>query len=101
MRVGTWEVGFPVPLLPWLPSHVMRPYMHARNYWPTELRTLVNRAGFEILHSGSVFPVFEVYPWLPAPLIRMYRRALPSLERTPLVRKFGVSTFILASRPKL
>jgi SAM-dependent methyltransferase len=99
MRVGSWSVGFPVPLLPWWPSRWVNPYMTARNYWPSELQGMVTHAGFEIVHSSSVFPVFEVYPWLPRPLIQFYRTALPVLEMIPFIRRFGVSTLVLARRP--
>jgi hypothetical protein len=45
-----------------------------------------------------VFPVLEVYPWLPPWAITVFRRLVPVLERIPVVRRFGVSTFILARR---
>jgi ubiquinone/menaquinone biosynthesis C-methylase UbiE len=96
MRLGTRSIDVPVPILPWLPSTLAMRYMRARNYWPVELRDLVRQAGFEILTTESVFPVFEVYPWLPAPVVRRYRNAVPRLERTPIVKQFGVSTLVLA-----
>jgi hypothetical protein len=74
--------------------------MSARNYWPGELRALVAHAGFKIIKSCSIFPVFEVYPWLPSFLIPWYRGAIPVLERVPFIRRFGNSTLILAQRPE-
>lgn len=99
MRVRGTSFPFPVPFLPWIPSQLAMKVMCARNYWPSELRKMVLSAGFEILVMSSLLPVFEIYPWLPAPVIRWYRRAMPALERTPLVRRFGNSTFVLARRP--
>ncbi len=99
MRLGDRSIDVPVPILPWLPSSLAMRYMRARNYWPGELRDLVRQAGFEILVAESVFPVFEVYPWLPPAVVRRYRAAVPRLERTPFVNRFGVSTLVLARRP--
>ena len=98
MRLGGRSINVPIPFLPWLPSALAMRCMRARNYWPAELRDLVRRAGFEILTTESVFPVFEVYPWLPKPVVRRYREAVPRLETLPLVRRFGVSTFVLGRR---
>ncbi len=90
---------FPIPILPWLPSRLAVRFMRARNYWPGELKQLARRAGFEIVASRSILPVLEVYPWLPRPLIKWYRRAMPILEQVPFARRFGVSTLVLAKRP--
>jgi len=66
MQVANVPINIPVPLLPWLPKRLVMRFMKARNYWPSELRDMVLREGFEILACSSVFPVFEVYRWLPA-----------------------------------
>jgi SAM-dependent methyltransferase len=99
MRIGERKIGYPIPFLPWLPERLARQVMRARNYWPSTLRALVAGAGFAVARSGSVFPVFEQYPWLPARMIRRYQAALPRLERTRGVRRFGVSTYVLGQRP--
>jgi SAM-dependent methyltransferase len=89
-------IDFPVPYVPWLPEALTRPHLNARNYWPRELRRLVIDADFAVEDERSVFPVLEVYPWLPAGAIEGFRAAVPSLERIPFVRRFGVSTLIVA-----
>lgn len=99
IAIGAWSVPAPIPLLPWLPRKLSQPVMVARNYWPNELRDLVLRCGFEVVCSRSIFPTLEIYRWLPARIARRYRRAVPLIERTPLINRFGVSTFILAARP--
>lgn len=99
MRIGNIRIRFPVPFLPWIPSRLAMRFMSARNYWPSELVKMVARTGFEVLSSSSVLPVFEVYFRPPARLVRWYRRAMRILEKTPGLRKFGVSTFVLARRP--
>lgn len=98
MRLFNRDFGFPIPLLPWLPGSWSARAMAARNYWPHELRDIVASAGFEIRKVDYILPVFELYQWLPANVISIYRRLMPRIEKTPL-RKFGVSTLIVAARP--
>lgn len=99
MRLWGKFVNVPIPLLPWLPSSMVAGFMRARNYWPSELIEITREAGFEILATSPVFPVFEVYPWAPSSMIRVYRRIIPILEMVPIIRCFGISTFVLARRP--
>jgi hypothetical protein len=73
--------------------------MRARNYWPSELRRAVSTHGFAVLETSPVFPVLDVYPWLPRRAIAVYRRAVPRLEALPIVRRFGVSTLVLSRKP--
>lgn len=91
------DFGFPIPFLPWLPSRLSARVMSARNYWPRELRDIVAHAGFKIVAVDYVLPIFELYQWLPKSVISAYRRLMPLIEQTPL-RKFGVSTLVLAIR---
>lgn len=97
LRFGpTRSIGRLVPIVPWLPLPLTHRYLTARNYWPWRLRRLVEGAGFTVVHSSSAFPQFEIYPWLPAPLIPLYRRLVPVMERVPGLRWLGVSCFIVA-----
>lgn len=98
LRLRGRAIEFPAPWIPWLPESLTGPYLVARNYWPRELRQLVLDAGFTIEHQSSAFPVLEQYPWLPSRAIRGFRAAVPALETMPLIRHFGVSTFILGRR---
>lgn len=99
MRVRGRNIEHPIPLLPWLPTGLSRNVMVARNYWPWQLRRRLRRAGFEVVWSGSLLPVLEQYQWLPKSLIESYRRAIPAMERAPVLRHLGVSTLVLARRP--
>ena len=99
MEILGKKIAFPVPLLPWIPSKFAMPFMSARNYWPSELKNVIAQSGLEIVSTSYILPVFEVYPWLPPKIIQFYRKMMPYIERTPL-RKFGVSTFVLATRPE-
>lgn len=92
--------SFAVPMFPWLPSRLTAPFQEARNYWPQELRNLVCDAGFEIISSSTVWPMFEVHRLLPRYILPLYRRVVPILEQLPMIRNFGVSNFILAQRPQ-
>lgn len=92
------SIGCPVPLMPWLPDRLTQPFATARNYWPSKLRSLVRRTGFDIVEAGWALPQFEVYVWLPKRVIARYRRGLPRIERSPAARLAAVSTFILARK---
>jgi 2-polyprenyl-3-methyl-5-hydroxy-6-metoxy-1,4-benzoquinol methylase len=98
MHIGQRVFSFPIPILPWLPSNIGQQFMYARNYWPSEMRNLVNDAGFAVWKLDFVWPVFEVWPWLPQPVIHQYRKFLPIIERVPFVRRFGVSVFLAAQK---
>ena len=92
----TRTFGHPAPLVPWLPLRFTHRYMCARNYWPWQLRAMVEAAGFHIDHTSSAFPQFEIYPWLPSAVIPVYRRAVGRTEKVPILRWLGVSCFIVA-----
>jgi hypothetical protein len=62
------------------------------------MRDLVNEVGFSVWKVDFVWPIFEVWPWLPQSVIRQYRKLLPVIERTPFVRRFGVSVFLVAQK---
>ena len=83
MQFGRYRVQVPIALLPWLPSGMSKRFMLARNYWPHELRNMICNEGFTIRTAGFVWPVFEVFPWLPRQTIRRYRNLVPVLERFP------------------
>jgi ubiquinone/menaquinone biosynthesis C-methylase UbiE len=94
-------LGFPVPIVPWLPHRFTARFAQARNYWPWELRQLVEDAGFTVVTASGVLPVFERYRWAPGRLIAVYTRHMGRLGELPLVRHFGVSTFVLAKKATL
>ncbi len=98
LRVGGRKLDLPIPFLPWLPGRLTQRYMRARNYWPRELRRLVESSGLAIAAIDSVMPVFEVYPWLPNRLRHWYWSNLSRIEGAPLFRSLGVSTMIVARK---
>jgi SAM-dependent methyltransferase len=97
--IGTREFPFPTPLVPWLPESLTRNWLHARNYWPQQLAGQARTAGFAIKEIGFVWPVFDMFQWLPAPVISVYRRWIDRLDDVPGLRRLGVSTMVIAVKP--
>jgi SAM-dependent methyltransferase len=96
--IGKVTLG-PAPLIPWLPEPLTRKWTKARNYWPHQLVGHVRDAGFTVQEVGFIWPVFEVYPWLPERVILSYRKWMPRLSNTPGLRRFGLSTLVVATKP--
>ncbi len=93
-----------VPLIPYIPvalgRHVFRYW--ARNYWPGELAATIRSGGFAVTERTWVWQTFENISGsqpLPIRVMRpVLRRIADTLERTPLLRRFGVSQVIVARR---
>jgi ubiquinone/menaquinone biosynthesis C-methylase UbiE len=98
-RLGRWNISVPVPVVPWLPRRLSSRVMKARNYWPRELRALVAAAGFDVCAVDFAMPLFGEYAWMPEWAIERYRAGLSDIERSPVLRRFGVSTMVVARRP--
>lgn len=100
--------GSPVPpytpLVPWIPLPLGKRFLDywARNYWQGELRQLVANQGFELLSTDYVWQTFENISGIQPALIRMAKPVLRfvanSLERTPGLRRFGVSQVLVLER---
>jgi SAM-dependent methyltransferase len=89
----------PAPLIPWLPERLTRKWTEAHNYWPPELTSQVRSAVFAILEQGFIWPVLEKYPWLPSRLIAPYQSHIHEMDHMLGIRRFGVSTLLVAVRP--
>jgi SAM-dependent methyltransferase len=89
----------PTPLIPWLPVRLTNRWTYARNYWPRQLAGHVQRAGFTVTKTGFIWPVLENYPWAPGFLIPTYQRWLTRIDDIPVLRRFGVSNLIIATKP--
>lgn len=93
-----------VPLIPYIPLSVGRRLFHywARNYWHSELRDLLTSAGFRIESTGYLWQTFENMSGSQPAVIRLARPVLRCvagvLERTPILKEFGVSQLIVARR---
>jgi SAM-dependent methyltransferase len=89
----------PTPFIPWLPLRLTDRWTYARNYWPRQLAGHARKAGFTVSEIGFIWPVFEFYKWLPASVISLYQRWLTRIDDIPGIRRFGVSTLIIATKP--
>lgn len=98
ITVAGRSINKPVPIVPWLPAAMTKNMMRARNYWPYQLRSKIENAGFSIDTASFVMPVLELYPWVPKAVQQRYQAALPNLHKVPGVRRFGVSCFFVARR---
>ena len=100
IHVGHWQSSQPTPLVPWLPKRISDRMVEARNYWPNELANTVKSNGFNIERIGFVWPVFEQWNWIPARMGTWYRSRIDRIDNLPMVRRFGVSTMIVARAAK-
>lgn len=101
---GGRRVSHAVPGIPYLPLAVGRRFLRywARNYWPWELRRMLEAAGFELVAKDFVWQTFENVSgrqpaWM-APLRGALRNVASACERTPALRHFGVSQLLVARK---
>ena len=95
-HMGRVRIGRNIPFFSWLPEFAHRRICHARIYSRGRLLALTRKAGFEAMHLGYIYPPVDSFP-LPPMLIRLYRQASWTLERT-FLRIFGVSIFGVFSK---
>jgi SAM-dependent methyltransferase len=101
---GGRSVPFYVPFVPYIPLPLGRRVLRylARNFFPWELRRLVEEAGFVVVSRTYLWQTFEGQALdKPTVLERMspaLRRLSWSLERVPFIRCFGVSQVIFATK---
>lgn len=98
METSFFSLQFPVLLLPWLPTSLTNRWVHARNYWPHQLVDHVKKAGLTVESLEFIWPVFEEYPWLPKHFRSAYQARIRLFDRTPGIRRFGVSTLVVAHK---
>jgi ubiquinone/menaquinone biosynthesis C-methylase UbiE len=98
VRIGSLRIGMPTPLVPWLPSRLTASWLNARNYWPRQLAGVVRRNGLRVDVVDFALPLLTKYQWLPSRAATAYRNALPRLGRSRAIRRFGVSTLVVARK---
>jgi SAM-dependent methyltransferase len=98
METSFFSLEYPVLLLPWLPTSLTNRWVHARNYWPRQLVDHVKKAGLTVESLEFIWPVFEEYPWLPRHFRNAYQARIRLFDRTPGIRRFGVSTLVVAHK---
>jgi SAM-dependent methyltransferase len=93
------------PFIPWIPMKLGRKWFSywARNYWPAELRAMVESAGFQVCSVTWVWQTFEgisgTQPALITALRPLLRTISRALEHIPGLKRFGVSQFVHARKP--
>jgi len=93
-----------IPLIPYIPLRYGKKIFryHARNYWPKELRHIVQTQKFEITYTGYIWQTFEnisgTQPKIVSVLKPLLRKIFTLLESIPLVQTFGVSQVIIAKK---
>jgi ubiquinone/menaquinone biosynthesis C-methylase UbiE len=93
-----------VPFIPYVPLRVGKKVFRywARNYWPAELARLLRDARFEPVRRTYVWQTFENISGSQPKLISRFRGVLRAvaggLEKTPLLRAFGVSQVLVARK---
>ena len=90
-----------IPGIPWIPVGLGRRLLRyrARNYWPRDLRRLVEAAGYVIETSGFLAQTFENISGHASRLSRLaatLRAISLATERASLTRRFAVSQWIIA-----
>jgi SAM-dependent methyltransferase len=94
-----------LPFVPYVPLGLGRRLFrfHARNYFPWELRGLLTRARFRIVHRTWLWQTFENISGHQPALIRwsrpVLRLAANTLERLPGVCCLGVSQVLVVRKP--
>ncbi len=89
------------PLIPYLPLPVGKIFFDywARNYWPHQLQGMVRAAGFTICRLDYFWQTFENIsgrqPYLVRKFKGMFRSVAATCEKTPLIRRMGVSQVIV------
>ena len=75
----------------------------ARNYWPAELQKMVRSKGFHIIETDFIWQTFEnisgQQPKGIAKVLPMLRKISNLMEKTPILRSFGITQYILAQKP--
>lgn len=92
------------PFIPYIPVRIGQTFFDywARNYWPQELQTIIKGAGFQISERHYLWQTFENISGSQPFLIRntkpVLRQVANLCEKTPLVRRLGVSQVIVAKK---
>lgn len=90
-----------IPYIPlWLGKLIFK--YNARNYWPKELKKLVQSSGFTIIKVDYIWQTFEnisgVQPRFVKILKNLLRKLSNIFENVPIIKRFGVSQVIFAQK---
>lgn len=102
IRNGSEPVGEWAPGIPYVPMAIGRRFWTywARNYWPWELRGLIQQEGFRITGTTVLWLTFEGITGRAhfGALRGILRTIAQTCQRVPFIRWFGTSQMILATK---
>lgn len=93
-----------VPFIPWLPLPLAGRFLvfWCRNYWRGDLKRMVEETGFRVVAYRTIWQTLSnttgKQSWLLRRLSPLLRVALAILERTPVLRRFGISHLFVCVR---
>lgn len=99
-------IPYTAPGIPYIPLRLGRRFIryHARNYWPWQLSRQVRAAGFDVVRTAFVWQTFEGGGQSAPRWVRrsahVLRAVAKTLEKIPVVRAFGISHVVYATRPE-
>lgn len=98
-RVAPWVPGIPyIPL--WIGTRFFNYW--ARNYWQSELQTLLENAGFQVIERKYIWQTFEGISKSQPRIIKTFRpffRTMSAvLGSVPLLRRFGISQVLICRK---
>lgn len=95
-----------IPLIPYIPVKLGEKYLFywGRNYWQKELADLAINSGFAIVERDYIWQTFENISgsqprWMTA-IKPAFKFASQTLEKTPFLRRFGVSQVLVCRKEK-
>jgi len=104
-RIGQHKFGRFIPIVHWLPRLMGRHFMNAQSYTPRELKQLLARHGFAVVHQSCLFPLLDglrsrLERLNLAGIVDAYRRMIPYISRVPILHSMGLSIFVVAINSK-
>lgn len=93
-----------IPFIPYIPLRVGNVFFEywARNYWQSELARLIENSGYAVVERTFVWQTFEGISNHQPAIVTAFRPALRfasnTLQRIPLLRRFGVSQVLICRK---
>lgn len=98
------DISHMTPFIPYIPLFIGKRFFvyFARNYWPWQLKAMVRSAGFDIVKQTFAWQTFEnnthASPNFILVLSSNLRKISFFLEKTPILKVFGVSLSVIAKK---
>lgn len=104
LKKSSRQIPHWVPFIPYIPVWFGEKFLFywGRNYWQKELADLTDQSGFSIVERNFVWQTFENISGTQPRLIRALKPVLRSisngLEKTPFLKRFGVSQALVCRK---